>query len=144
MSPLQQAVVDYIEMRRRLGFKLHYANVALLNFVSFLDQQGTSQITIPLALEWAQQHPAARPVEWARRLSVVRGFARVLERDRRANRGPAVGIAASSTTSSATLRVQRRRSAAVDRRRTGLAAEGRRAGNVRLPLGPAVCHRLAH
>jgi integrase/recombinase XerD len=76
MSPLQQAVVDYIEMRRRLGFKLHYANVALLNFVSFLDQQGTSQITIPLALEWAQQHPAGRPVEWARRLSVVRGFAR--------------------------------------------------------------------
>lgn len=76
MSPLQQAVVDYIEMRRRLGFKLREAKVALLNFVSFLDQRGTSHITIPLALEWAQQHPVARPVEWARRLSFVRGFAR--------------------------------------------------------------------
>lgn len=76
MSPLQQAVVDYIEMRRRLGFKLCQAKVALLNFVSFLDQRGISCITIPLALEWAQQHPAARPVEWARRLSFVRGFAR--------------------------------------------------------------------
>lgn len=76
MSPLQQAVVDYIEMRRRLGFKLRQAKVALLNFVSFLDQRGISCITTPLALEWAQQHPAARPVEWARRLSFVRGFAR--------------------------------------------------------------------
>lgn len=76
MSLLQNGVHDYVAMRRCLGFKLREAKGALLNFVSFLEQRQTSHITIPVALQWAQHHPAARPVEWAKRLSVVRGFAR--------------------------------------------------------------------
>jgi integrase len=59
-----------------LGFKLRDAGIGLLDFVSFLEQQGAASITTALALEWAQQPSSARPAEWARRLSYVRGFAR--------------------------------------------------------------------
>jgi integrase/recombinase XerD len=76
MSTLRVAVQDYLEMRRSLGFKLHDAGIGLLKFVSFLEQQNASHITIALALQWAQESSSVQPVEWARRLSFVRGFAR--------------------------------------------------------------------
>jgi len=76
MSPLAQAVQDYLSLRRALGFQLRDVGRALVGFVAFLDQQGASAITIPLALGWAQATSSARPAEWARRLSYVRGFAR--------------------------------------------------------------------
>jgi integrase/recombinase XerD len=75
-STWHKAVEDYVNMRRSLGFKLREAMATLLNFASFLEHNGASHITIALALQWAQQDPAARPVEWAKRLSMVRGFAR--------------------------------------------------------------------
>jgi len=76
MSTLRVAVQDYIEMRRSLGFKLHDAAIGLRKFVSFLEQQNASHITVALALQWAQESSSVQPVEWARRLSFVRGFAR--------------------------------------------------------------------
>jgi integrase/recombinase XerD len=76
MNTLRSAVHDYIEMRRSLGFKLQDAKRGLLKFLSFLERQNASHITTTLALQWAQENPLARPVEWARRLSFVRGFAR--------------------------------------------------------------------
>jgi integrase/recombinase XerD len=76
MSTWRKGVEDYIQMRRSLGFKLHDAKIGLLNFVAFLEERGVPHITIPLALQWAQHDPEARPAEWARRLSFVRGFAR--------------------------------------------------------------------
>jgi integrase/recombinase XerD len=76
MSPLAQAVQDYLSLRRALGFQLRDVGRALVGFVAFLDQQGASAITIPLALGWAQATSSSRPAEWARRLSYVRGFAR--------------------------------------------------------------------
>jgi len=76
MNTLREAVKDYLAMRRNLGFKLRYAGTALLGFVSFLEQQGASHISTRLALEWAQKPDSASPAHWARRLSVVRGFAR--------------------------------------------------------------------
>ena len=76
MSTWQKAVEDYIQMRRSLGFKLHRVKIDLMDFVSFLEHHRASHITLALALKWAQLDPAARPAEWARRLSSVRGFAR--------------------------------------------------------------------
>jgi len=76
MSTLQKAVENYVEMRRALGYKLSEADTLLSDFVSFLKRQRASFITIPLALQWAQQNPATQPVSWAARLTVVRGFAR--------------------------------------------------------------------
>ncbi len=76
MNTLRDAVREYLEMRRGLGFKLREAGNGLIDFVTFLEQRKASSITQKLALEWAQQPPNARPAYWAARLSFVRGFAR--------------------------------------------------------------------
>jgi integrase/recombinase XerD len=72
----REAVEDYVVMRRSLGFKLLDAKVGLISFASFLEQRRAAHITVSLAMEWAQKAKHARPAEWARRLSFVRGFAR--------------------------------------------------------------------
>jgi integrase len=76
MSTLREAVHDYLDLRRGLGFKLQEAGKALHDFVAFLEQNRAKYITQSLALAWAQQPSRARPAYWASRLSIVRGFAR--------------------------------------------------------------------
>ena len=76
MNTLRQAVQEYLSLRRGLGFKLHDAGKALLDFVSFMEQHRVSYITQALALAWAQQPLHVQPAQWAQRLSFVRGFAR--------------------------------------------------------------------
>lgn len=76
MIKLRTSLQDYLKMRRGLGFKLHYAETALLDFVSSMERKRTSRITTKLALEWAQNPDTALPSHWAQRLSFVRGFAR--------------------------------------------------------------------
>jgi integrase len=76
MTAWRAAVQEYVALRRSLGFRLHDAEKALLAFATFLTQQGATTLTTALALTWAQQPTAVQPTEWARRLSVVRGFAR--------------------------------------------------------------------
>lgn len=75
MRTPQQAVADYLSLRRGLGFKLEKHEVCLREFVSFLKKKGTSRITTQLALQFATQHRDQQPTEWAVRLSIVRGFA---------------------------------------------------------------------
>ena len=76
MTTLRAAVQEYLTLRRSLGFKLHEAGKGLIQFVTFLEQHRASYITSQLALTWAQQPSTVQPAEWARRLSVVRAFAR--------------------------------------------------------------------
>lgn len=77
MNALRQAVQEYLAMRRSLGFKLASTGPALLDFVSFLEQQRASYITLPLALAWAKQASGGQPDTRAtQRLSFVRLFAR--------------------------------------------------------------------
>ena len=76
MTSWRKRVEEYVELRRSLGFKLLEVKVSLIKFASFLEQRGAAHITISLAMEWAQQEKTARPAEWARRLSFIRGFAR--------------------------------------------------------------------
>jgi integrase len=76
MNTLRQAVAEYLTMRRNLGFQLREAGKALLDFVTFMEQQHAPYITQALALAWAQQAVNAQPAYWAQRLSSVRGFAR--------------------------------------------------------------------
>lgn len=76
MTTLRVAVQEYLTLRRGLGFKLHDAGTALLKFVAFMAQHRAAYVTSRLALAWAQQSPTVQPTEWARRLSVVRTFAR--------------------------------------------------------------------
>ena len=76
MTTLRTSVQDYLAMRRSLGFKLHAAGKALLDFAAFMERKHASRITTKLALEWAQKPKTVLPADWARRLSSVRGFAR--------------------------------------------------------------------
>ena len=76
MTSWRKRVEEYVELRRSFGFKLLDARVGLMKFALFLQRRRAVRITIPLAMEWAQQDKTARPAEWARRLSFVRGFAR--------------------------------------------------------------------
>ena len=79
MSPLAQAVDDYLAMRRALGYKLTEHGRVLPQFIAFLAQRGESLITIELALEFAMQPAQASVVWWHQRLTIVRGFARYLQ-----------------------------------------------------------------
>jgi integrase/recombinase XerD len=77
MNSLQQAVREYLAMRRSLGFKLQSAGPALLDFVSFLEQRRAPYITAPLALAWAKQTSSEQSdARAAQRLSYVRLLAR--------------------------------------------------------------------
>lgn len=76
MSALHQAVDDYLALRRAMGFKLYAAGLLLPRFIDFLEQQGVTVITTEWAVHWATQPRQVQPAEWARRLSLVRGFAR--------------------------------------------------------------------
>jgi len=75
MNTLRQAVNDYLELRRGLGFKLVKYEACLREFVSFLEQKKTSHITTALAVQFAMLHPRQEPKAQAHRYSAVRGFA---------------------------------------------------------------------
>jgi integrase/recombinase XerD len=75
MKPLNQAVDDYLALRRSLGFKLQEYGVCLHEFVSFLKENRTTHITNKLAVEYATQRQNEKPATWSRRLIIIRGFA---------------------------------------------------------------------
>jgi len=76
MNTLREAVGEYLNLRRSLGFKLHETGKLLLAFAQFMEEHRSAYITTRLALAWAQQPSTVQPAEWARRLSMVRTFAR--------------------------------------------------------------------
>jgi integrase/recombinase XerD len=75
VNPLEQALTDYLSIRRSLGFRLREPETSLRNFVAFLRAEGASYITRELALRWATQPSTVQPATWAWRLSMVRRFA---------------------------------------------------------------------
>jgi len=76
MSTLARLLDDYLMTRRALGFKLKTEGTGLKTFVSYMEQQRADYITANAALAWAQEPHSVQPVQWNRRLSFVRGFAR--------------------------------------------------------------------
>jgi integrase/recombinase XerD len=75
MTPLAAAAAEYLRMRRALGFKLYHHTWWLADFVAFVEAQGSSTITVELALRWAQQPRDGDPNWWATKLSAIRRFA---------------------------------------------------------------------
>lgn len=75
MNTLREALQEYIDLRRVLGYKMHCEGLLLPRFVSFMEERRAEHISTRLALEWAQ-HAPVQPAECARRLCFVRGFAR--------------------------------------------------------------------
>jgi integrase/recombinase XerD len=92
MNTLREAVGEYLDMRRGLGFKLQEAGRGLIDFITFLEQHNASYITQALALAWAQQPPNVQPAYWAQRLSFVREFARYRSATDRRTQIPLQGL----------------------------------------------------
>jgi integrase/recombinase XerD len=76
MSPLQDALSDYLEVRRALGYKLTIHGRLLPQFVAYLHERGAQTITTEHALAWATSPPRSM---WTKRLSIARGFARYMK-----------------------------------------------------------------
>jgi hypothetical protein len=67
---------EYFTLRRSLGFKLRDAARVLSKFVAFMEEPQAPHITTKFALEWVQLAETVQPAERARRLRLIRGFAR--------------------------------------------------------------------
>ena len=74
MSPLHQALEDYLAMRRALGYKLQREGKVLPQFLDFIKERGEQHLSTEAALAWATL-PASGPGWWSARLRIVRGFA---------------------------------------------------------------------
>ncbi len=75
MKRLEQALNDYLRIRRSLGYRLREPEGLLRNFIAFLQAERVSYITRQVALRWATQPAKAQPATWAGRLGILRRFA---------------------------------------------------------------------
>lgn len=74
MSPLREALADYLTVRRALGFKLDHAGRYLAQFVAYLEARNSHTVTVEHALAWATR-PSCGAAWQGLRLAMVRGFA---------------------------------------------------------------------
>jgi integrase/recombinase XerD len=72
---LEQALNDYLRIRRSLEYRLREPEGLLRNFVASLQAERAPYITRQLALRWATQPAKAQPATWAGRLGIIRRFA---------------------------------------------------------------------
>jgi integrase len=93
MSALEQALVDYLALRRSLGHELTEAGWLLPDFVAYLDVHGTTTVTIEATLAWAQHSPTGQGMTVGpRRMTAARGFARYLSGIDPATEVPPLGL----------------------------------------------------
>jgi integrase len=72
-------VEEYLSFRRGMGFQLRTEGLLLLQFGRYADSiDPAGPLTTELALRWARLPVARDPLYWARRLEIVRCFARHL------------------------------------------------------------------
>lgn len=68
---------EYLAYRRKLGFELQHVGQLLLQFAGHADRGGhRGSLTTELAVRWAKLPRKAPRSYWARRLNIVRGFAK--------------------------------------------------------------------
>jgi integrase/recombinase XerD len=76
MTALHIAIDEYLRMRRGLGYGLVQSEAWLRSFADFMEAESTEIITQELALRWATQTQSNNLSYSAKRLVVLRGFAR--------------------------------------------------------------------
>lgn len=76
MTSLREAVAEYLELRRALGFRLEKDERLLGDFAGFMERRHATHITAKLALQWARQPSSTDANYLAGRLRAVRSFAR--------------------------------------------------------------------
>jgi hypothetical protein len=79
MSPLHDALTEYLATRRALGTQLRWPASSLRAFVAFVEAEGAEFITADIAVRWAVQSVGVQRATHARRLAIVRGFAAWLQ-----------------------------------------------------------------
>lgn len=80
--PWMTRVETYLMYRRRHGFMLSIDATQLRSFARFADEVGTADhLTVALAIAWARSSRRPNPLTWARRIEVLRGFARFCLRE---------------------------------------------------------------
>jgi integrase/recombinase XerD len=92
MSQLHEAVKEYLQLRRTLGYQLREPGRLLGNFAAFAEGEKATHVTVDLALRWAQQPADAKPATWAVRLQTVRRFAIWLSVSDRRTEVPPAGL----------------------------------------------------
>jgi len=92
MSALRSAAEDYLRVRRALGYKLEVQGWLLDEFITYLEQSAAATVTIDAAVAWATLPAKADRSYWAQRLSVVRQFARHLQKIDAACEIPPAGL----------------------------------------------------
>lgn len=78
MTILRSALVDYLDLRRSLGFGLVRDEKLLAQFIGYLHDHGTDTITVADAVAWASLPVAGSPGWLGMRMRAVRGFANYL------------------------------------------------------------------
>lgn len=75
-----EAVEDYLKYRRKLGVALLTQGDELLRFARYADQiEHKGHVTTELALRWAKLPQKNCPKYWARRLDIIRSFAKYMK-----------------------------------------------------------------
>jgi integrase len=78
-ATITQRAQAFLAERRRLGFQARTTGYALLSFARFMDRQHSqAPLTIERMADWARRDKQQRrtPATWARRLKLLRPFAR--------------------------------------------------------------------
>lgn len=78
MTTLRDRLIEYLDHRRRFGYRVGTTAAVLHRFAAFADAFGAESITTELFLEWRKQFEAPSDVTWGCNLSHVRGFAKWL------------------------------------------------------------------
>jgi integrase len=75
---MQRLVQKYLDERRNLGFALRISGRQLMSFARFADASGhRGPLTLDLITNWARDRAKrATPLTWARRIKIVRPFAK--------------------------------------------------------------------
>lgn len=91
---IRKAVLEYLSFRRGLGYEMRVEGDQLLRFAAFADGTGhRGPLTIDLALRWASGLSRSNnPRNGARRLDIVRRFARHLALSDRSTEVPPQGL----------------------------------------------------
>ncbi len=78
-NQMTQRVKEYLALRRAFGFQLSIAGQQLQDFARFVDRiAGGRPLTLEVALRWAQSTSTGKQTSAARRLLILRPFARYL------------------------------------------------------------------
>lgn len=91
MISLRDGLEAYLTQRQNLGFKFQKQSVRLFQFVEFMEKRKASNITIPLAMEWATRSPGHLPM-WSINMTDVRGFSKYLNAIDSRHEVPPVGL----------------------------------------------------